>query len=311
MKTKRKIGVIFGKFYPLHCGHIYLIEKAITQVDELHVFLGCEPARDLRLFEASGMLRQPQVRDRFYWLKKTFQHHRNIHIHVLDESGIAYYPNGWQDWSDRVKAILAKHQVKPMVIFTSEQQDVANHERYFNCSVKLIDVNRDFINISATKIRQNPFQHWQYISQVARPFFVMKIALVGKLNQFDQLAMQLANIFNTRYVTNGYINYFQNDHHHKVSSTLNEADYIRIAMLQAQRIDDAAICANKLLFTAFDFETLYHHYQRSFRKDNQILKELINNYPFDLVIHSRDFNPHESQLAIFESVIGRIKTKLE
>ena len=53
MATNNKVGLIFGKFYPLHCGHIYLIEKALCQVDELHILLGCEIVRDKRLFDKS------------------------------------------------------------------------------------------------------------------------------------------------------------------------------------------------------------------------------------------------------------------
>ena len=49
MESKHKVGLIFGKFYPLHSGHIYLIEKAMSQVNELHIFLGCEELRDQQL----------------------------------------------------------------------------------------------------------------------------------------------------------------------------------------------------------------------------------------------------------------------
>lgn len=310
MKTKCKIGVIFGKFYPLHCGHIYLIEKAITQVEVLHVFLGCEQLRDLKLFEASHMPRQPQVSDRFYWLKRTFQNHQNIYIHVLNEEGIADYPNGWKDWSDRVKAILAKNQVKPTVIFTSEQQDVVEYERFFHCTVKLIDVNRDFINISATQIRDNPYKNWQYLAKAARPFFVTKIALVSKQNQFDVIAQQLANIFNTVYVNNGYSNYFHYDHYGKIPISVTADDYIRIAKLQAQRIDEAALNANRVLFTALDFVTLQQSFQNMFHKEDQTLNELINKYPFDLVINYHDFNSKHSQLSIFEAVIEQVRNQL-
>lgn len=38
LKPKR-IGVVFGKFYPLHTGHIYLIQRACSQVDKLYVIL--------------------------------------------------------------------------------------------------------------------------------------------------------------------------------------------------------------------------------------------------------------------------------
>lgn len=309
--STHQIGLIFGKFYPLHCGHIYLIEKAASQVDELHIILGCEQARDLRLFETSHMPRQPQVKDRFYWLQKTFKNRHNIHIHILDEAGIASYPNGWKDWSDRVKAILQKYQVIPTVIFTSEPQDIDNHALHFGCEVKLIDANRDFINISATKIRQSPYQNWQYIAKAARPFFVKRMALISD-HKLNRLPKQLANIYNTEYVSNGYINYIYNKVKDQTTAlVLSEADYIRIAMLHAERIDQSAFIANRVLFTSLDFKTLHQCYQNTFKKTHPILQELENNYPFDLVIHKSDLEHSNSPLTTFEQVISLVEKQLD
>ena len=33
-RRQKSVGVVFGKFYPLHTGHIYLIQRACSQVDE-------------------------------------------------------------------------------------------------------------------------------------------------------------------------------------------------------------------------------------------------------------------------------------
>ncbi len=34
--TEKVLYAVFGKFYPLHTGHIYLIQRACSRVDELH-----------------------------------------------------------------------------------------------------------------------------------------------------------------------------------------------------------------------------------------------------------------------------------
>ena len=36
---EKKVGVIFGKFYPVHTGHINMIYEAFSKVDELHVIV--------------------------------------------------------------------------------------------------------------------------------------------------------------------------------------------------------------------------------------------------------------------------------
>src|SRR5699024_6079527 len=107
VESKRKrVGITFGKFYPLHTGHIYMIERAISQVDELHVIMGYDAKRDYELFKNSAMSAQPTHHDRLRWLLQTFKYQKNIHIHALDEEGIASYPNGWEGWSERVKTLL-------------------------------------------------------------------------------------------------------------------------------------------------------------------------------------------------------------
>ncbi|OCG42922.1 multifunctional transcriptional regulator/nicotinamide-nucleotide adenylyltransferase/ribosylnicotinamide kinase NadR [Gilliamella sp. Bif1-4] len=310
MALKHKVGLIFGKFYPLHCGHIYLIEKAMSQVDVLHIILGCEELRDKQLFDKSRLPKQPQVSDRFSWLKETFKDRHNIHIHVLDEAGIEFYPNGWQDWSCRVKQILSEHKIKPNVVFTSEPQDVKNHELYFGCQVIIVDANRDFISISATQIRENPYKNWSYIAQAAKPFFVKKVAIVGQ-NRFRDLPIQLANIYNTQYVPNGYINYIEREiltQHNK--RYLSESDFMKIAMLHVERISKAVESANKVVFTSIDFETLAQYYDQLFQKDNEILKAFKDSYHFDLVIHEKDSNSKSSRLEHFETIIKEVEALL-
>lgn len=308
--SKRQVGLIFGKFYPLHNGHIYLIEKAKSQVDELHVFLGCEATRDLKLFESSRMPKQPMVKDRFYWLQKTFKDRHNIHIHILDEAGIAYYPNGWKDWSDRVKLILSNHNVTPTVIFTSEPQDVENHELHYHCPVKLIDADRNFINISATQIRNNPYQNWSFIAKSARPFFVKRVALISHYREFDELMKQLSNVYDTTCVSNGYVNYIKNEYLRNAGHGLDDNQYIGIAQLHAQRIEEASILANRVLFTSLDFQTLHHYYQQSFHQENKILRNLEDNYHFDLIINSNSFSPNDSDLDIFDAAIKQVEQLL-
>ncbi|OTQ60092.1 multifunctional transcriptional regulator/nicotinamide-nucleotide adenylyltransferase/ribosylnicotinamide kinase NadR [Gilliamella sp. A7] len=310
MFSKHRIGLIFGKFYPLHSGHIYLIEKALTQVDELHVILGCEAIRDKQLFEKSRMPKQPQVSDRFSWLKETFKDRHNIHIHISDETGINYYPNGWHDWSDSIKRILSEHKIYPTVVFTSESQDVKQHERYFGCPVIIIDADRDFVNISATQIRENPYQNWSYIAKAAKPFFVKKVAIIGR-DKFNELPVQLANIYNTEYVSNGYINYIQREISTPENKRyLSENDYLRIAMLHVERMSKAAEDANKLLFTSIDFDTLTKYYNQIFAKSNEVLNGLKNSYQFDLVIHEKDLPANSSSLQHFEIVSQMVESLL-
>jgi len=75
-RRDKTVGVVFGKFYPLHTGHIYLIQRACSQVDELHIIMGHDEPRDRELFENSAMSQQPTVSDRLRWLLQTFKYQK-------------------------------------------------------------------------------------------------------------------------------------------------------------------------------------------------------------------------------------------
>ncbi len=100
--------MVFGKFYPLHTGHIYLIQRACSQVDELHIIMGYDDTRDRELFEESAMSQQPTVPDRLRWLLQTFKYQKNIRIHAFNEEGMEPYPHGWDVWSHGIRAFMSE-----------------------------------------------------------------------------------------------------------------------------------------------------------------------------------------------------------
>ncbi|MDI6936654.1 multifunctional transcriptional regulator/nicotinamide-nucleotide adenylyltransferase/ribosylnicotinamide kinase NadR, partial [Serratia sp. Se-PFBMAAmG] len=162
-RRDKTVGVVFGKFYPLHTGHIYLIQRACSQVDELHIIMGHDDPRDRELFENSAMSQQPTVSDRLRWLLQTFKYQKNIRIHSFDEEGIEPYPHGWDVWSEGVKKFLSEQGIEPDCIYTSEEPDAAMYQQHLGISTVVIDPNRSFMNISGGQIRQDPFRYWEYI----------------------------------------------------------------------------------------------------------------------------------------------------
>jgi len=47
----QKNGIIFGKFYPLHIGHVDFIQRASGYVENLYVVVCTDDDRDKKLFE--------------------------------------------------------------------------------------------------------------------------------------------------------------------------------------------------------------------------------------------------------------------
>ncbi|MEQ1964182.1 multifunctional transcriptional regulator/nicotinamide-nucleotide adenylyltransferase/ribosylnicotinamide kinase NadR [Xenorhabdus khoisanae] len=281
---KKTIGVVFGKFYPLHTGHIYLIQRASSQVDELHVVLCYDEVRDRELFINSSMSQQPTVSDRLRWLLQTFKYQKNIHIHAFDEQGMEPYPNGWETWSKGVKVFMSAKGITPEYIYSSEAQDVCRYKEHCGIETVLIDPQRSFMNISGSQIRQAPFRYWEYIPTEVKPFFVRKVAILGgESSGKSTLVNKLANMFNTtsawEYGRDYVFSHLGGD-----EMALQYSDYDKIALGHAQYIDFSVKYANKVAFIDTDFVTTQAFCKRYEGKEHPFVQAMIDEYRFDLVI---------------------------
>ncbi|EKT53618.1 multifunctional transcriptional regulator/nicotinamide-nucleotide adenylyltransferase/ribosylnicotinamide kinase NadR [Providencia sneebia] len=281
---QKTVGVVFGKFYPLHTGHIYLIQRACSQVDELHVILCHDEPRDKELFIHSSMSQQPTVSDRLRWLLQTFKYQKNIFIHSFDEQGIEPYPHGWEVWSEGMKGFLEKHNIHPSFIYSGEANDAPRYKKYLGVETILIDPERTFMNISGNQIRQAPFRYWEYIPTEVKPFFVRKVAILGgESSGKSTLVNKLANIFNTTSAWEFGHDYVFS-HLGGNEMALQYSDYDKIALGHAQYIDFAVKYANKVAFIDTDFITTQAFCKRYEGKEHPFVQALIDEYRFDLVI---------------------------
>ncbi|CDG16494.1 multifunctional transcriptional regulator/nicotinamide-nucleotide adenylyltransferase/ribosylnicotinamide kinase NadR [Xenorhabdus doucetiae] len=281
---KKTVGVVFGKFYPLHTGHIYLIQRASSQVDELHVVLCYDEVRDRDLFINSSMSLQPTVSDRLRWLLQTFKYQKNIHIHAFNEQGLEPYPNGWEVWSKSVTSFLTAKSINPNYIYSSEVQDVPRYKEYFGIETVLIDPQRSFMNISGSQIRQAPFRYWEYIPTEVKPFFVRTVAILGgESSGKSTLVNKLANTFNTTSAWE-YGREYVFSHLGGDERALQYSDYDKIALGHAQYIDFSVKYANKVAFIDTDFVTTQAFCKRYEGKEHPFVQAMIDEYRFDLVI---------------------------
>ncbi|AUH02325.1 multifunctional transcriptional regulator/nicotinamide-nucleotide adenylyltransferase/ribosylnicotinamide kinase NadR [Pectobacteriaceae bacterium CE70] len=281
---QKSIGVVFGKFYPLHTGHIYLIQRACSQVDELHVVLGYDEPRDRLLFEHSSMSQQPTVSDRLRWLLQTFKYQKNIHIHAFNEQGMEPYPHGWDVWSRGIKNFMVEKGIEPNYVYTSEEQDAPQYNEHLGIDTVLVDPKRSFMNISGAQIRQDPFRYWEYIPTEVKPFFVRTVAILGgESSGKSTLVNKLANIFNTssawEYGRDYVFSHLGGD-----EMALQYSDYDKIALGQAQYIDFAIKYANKVAFIDTDFITTQAFCKKYEGREHPFVQALVEEYRFDLVI---------------------------
>jgi HTH-type transcriptional repressor of NAD biosynthesis genes len=232
-------GLVFGKFMPLHAGHILLINFALQHCDHLYIVL-CYTANE----PIEGLVR-------YQWISQSFRSNANITIisFEYDESVLPNTSVSSRDaslaWAKAFQSLVPGISM----IFTSE--DYGDYlAEYMHAKHISFDKERSIIPVSATVIRSNPLLYWNYIAGSAKIGFVKRIALVGSESTGKSvLTEKLARYYDTSFVP---------EMAREVVETTNEckpADLYKIAALHANEIQSKLATANKLLFVDTDLIT--------------------------------------------------------
>ena len=162
------VGMFVGKFLPPHVGHINAIKKASQNCDKLFVVVGGDEKTNLMLCQ-DAKIPFIDLKTKTKWIENELQGIKNIKIVSFNEDGIPKMPNGWEEWSKRLKILLGE---KIDLIFGSEKSYEKEYEKYFPESKYIIqDEFRKEISISSTKIRSDPQKYFDYICKSAQSFF--------------------------------------------------------------------------------------------------------------------------------------------
>jgi NadR type nicotinamide-nucleotide adenylyltransferase len=174
-----KTGLVIGKFYPPHRGHKFLVETALDAVDHLDVLI-CVRTDQI----VSGDLRQK-------WLQEI---HPGAHVIQIDDFG---EDDNSMAWAEYTRSILGR---APDIVFTSEDYG-DTYARYLGCKHVLVDRDRREVPISATEIRSNPSEYWEFLEPCVRAYFARRICIVGaESTGTTTLARDLAEHYRTVWV---------------------------------------------------------------------------------------------------------------
>jgi HTH-type transcriptional repressor of NAD biosynthesis genes len=270
------IGLVLGKFHPLHVGHIGLIKFAHKHCDEL-IVLVC--ASDKETIKGST---------RFEWVQDSFKKIPGIKAILLNYSE-QELPNTSvssretsQLWAVRLKACLPKIDI----IFSSETYGDYMAE-FMGCRHLSFEPQRNTFNISGTEINSNIFKHWSYLADAAKPYFVKRICIYGtESTGKSTLTERLADYFQTSFVPE-----MARDIIHGTDDCTPE-QLVQIAELQARWITEKVRTANKLLFVDTDLNITSSYSMYLFGRKLIVADWVKQANYFDLYLYLDNDVPH-------------------
>lgn len=295
MTNKKKIGIVVGKFYPLHIGHVNLIQKATTVCDKVIVVVSHHAKRDVALYNNSNMKKELTGKDKLAVVQKTFQNQQDLIIPVLvDETEVPEYPNGWGEWAKEVRKAMGSHirlnkelpdfSFEDATFIINENADRANYTKYFGSDTLTFDVDRNEFNISATMVRSDPFKYWDFIPRASREYLAPKIAICGGESSGKTIMTdRMANLYATTSVYEKGRT-FKDDELGGDESALQYKHYGDIGYGHYQDLKFASTNANKVVFSDTEFVTTQAFSIAYEGKRHPAVQELINTVRMDLTI---------------------------
>ncbi|MEK6782067.1 MAG: multifunctional transcriptional regulator/nicotinamide-nucleotide adenylyltransferase/ribosylnicotinamide kinase NadR [Bacteroidota bacterium] len=257
-----KIGLVIGKFMPIHIGHIALINFALLECDNVIVSMSI----------ANNDPINPDLRLR--WIKEIFKGSSKISIHsVRDDFDREELP-----WSERIKiwAQFVKTKFPSVNVIISSEEYGPLLSQQLGITHASFDPQRIQFPVSASMIRKQPLHYWEFIPTEVRPYFVKKLCFFGpESTGKSTLAKKIAGFYNTESVP-------EVAREIVTSNDFTMDDIVKIGHAQIQRTLEKTKTANKVLFCDTDLITT-QIYCRHYLKDvPPVLFELEKQIKYNL-----------------------------
>jgi HTH-type transcriptional regulator, transcriptional repressor of NAD biosynthesis genes len=242
---------VFGKFLPFHKGHEAMINFALTQCDFLSVLVCCDNEETI-----PGGVRKG-------WIESTFAGVKNIEVKVLHYDN-RLLPNT-SETSANVSEIWSvefkKHYPDYDLVITSEPYGelVAG---FMGIQHIAFDLTKGRHPIFASVIRNNIFANWHYLPVAVKPYFAIKVAILGtESTGKTTLTEQLAKHFNCSYVLEAGRELIPD------SARFTFEDLHLVADEHAKRIDEAILGDSPLIIIDTDIHITKSYAEFTFDKE--------------------------------------------
>ena len=247
------VGMYGGSFNPLHLGHVDCIIQATNMCRELYIVLSVGNNRG-----------EINYRVRYRWLYQLTKHIGNVKIITLFDDAATKADYTEEYWDSDAKKV--KEQIgKPIdIVFCGDDYDENSfwNKCYPESEIYFFPRN----DISSTEIRKNPYKRWDWIPNVAKPYFVKKVLLMGgESTGKSTLTINLANRFNTNYIDEAGREISERS---GTDMLMLSEDFTEILLQHKLNEINAINNSNKVLF--IDTDTLVTQFYMSFLNDPEI-----------------------------------------
>lgn len=234
-----KRGFLLGKFMPPHAGHVALIRSAAALVDELTILVCALPEDPI-----PGKLRLGWMRELFPECRIAYHDDPSTPQEPGDD------PRFWQQWT---RIVRQNHPEPVDRLFAGESYgaELARHLAAFFVPLggRVLGADQSGLGgLSASAIRADWWNHWQWLPEPVRAHYSLLVVLhgvesVGK----STLAARLADHYSTVVVPE-----YGRAHCEAHGTDCREEDLSLIGLAQQAEIEAARPWCNRLLMADTD-----------------------------------------------------------
>ena len=289
-------GLVLGKFYPPHAGHLHLVETAAAACDHVTV----------QVLAASW--EKIPLGDRVAWMRELCGQWPNVTVWGgLDDVKVDYAdPAVWDAHMAVFEAGLLESAGSPVAakveaVFTSEPygDELA---RRLEATHVLVDLDRTVQPVSGTGVRERPIDYWAWVPAPVRAYLARRVVVVGSESSgTTTLTRALAAHYRARggaWAETQWVPEYGRDYTHELLAKARavspaadmddlvwtEADFVAIARRQNAMEDAAARIGSPLLLCDTDSLATAIWYERYLGGRSEAVEAIATEAVHDLYL---------------------------